>query len=444
MERHPRVFDPTELYAPEIKQSPLVPTSKQRFIDTLNAVIRKAADLSVRSTLAASLLTNPASPRPLGSAFDYSGTRIVDVQGEIIGAGVSQAEFKTVIERDKKDIGQYGMFYYGHRAFLSDSSGITDWYRAAKRRVHNDQKNHFVEELYTKEDDSLISEDISQMEFANQDFAISSWDHRGDARDQFLQRLKKLYKQPGWEHEDFKWLIIYEREGYGNPTKEEINEDIDYLIKEYGNEPWFLKDEEGRPVIFIYSSEHDTGEYLKKWAEIAMARNEAAKNDPTGKEKGLHVVLKSYRGYDLPILLPDLDHLQLFFPPRVEPNPYYEYLNAVDWYDYQPVNRIIVNKNSITISPAYSKKGDWRVLDYNQKAWEEAVALMAQSGMKWKLTFFNERYEHTGTKPWPVYDQLNTCPSDGVYPLNYSKLEPLHRMLPPNLKPDETLFNLSS
>lgn len=303
------------------------------------------------------------------------------------------------------DRGEYGAFYYGHHAYISTSPGISDWYRGFGKKLPTGHALAYPKETYTKQDDRLIEKDIEQMEEANLDFAISSWDSIGDARDQFMQHLKSIYEANPQNADNLKWTFIYEKEGYGDPNDAEINHDMEYMQKEYFKNDWFLKDENGKPVLFIYASDSDNSEYLNKWAKIAG-------------EKNLHLVMRSYDGYD-------------FFPS--------ENADKVDWYDYQPAYGIINNKNSVMISPSYHRKGDSRIRKFSKYKWTHLVNEFVDSDKKWKIIIsWNERYENTGVKPRKIYT-TSVCPIDGNYPVDDTMFQILKDNLPPNPNPKPVL-----
>lgn len=359
-----------------------------------------------RLTLAASLALNNANLNDFSPGLYHPNNERFDLATNI-GAGPNFGIQIPEI-RPPADSTRYGAFYYGHRATDSTSLGITDWYRGLSRRAVGPKgNNNFYEEQYGPDDDRRIKEDISQMMYGNLDFAISSWDSKNDARDQFMKHLKSLYNTPDWPYKNFSWSFIYEKEGYGDPSEEEINSDLTYMDEEYFNEPWFLKNEEGKPVLFIYSSDSDREGYLNKWAKIS-------------KERGIEAVLKSYHGYEF--------LSELFSNPNVD---------EVKWYDYQPAYPVIHNRDSVMISPQYIRKGDSRRHIYLPKKWEKSVSEMVASGADYGLIIsWNERYEHTGVKPQKIY--VNECPTDGNYPLDSSMLDALRKYLPANPSYQET------
>ncbi len=430
--------------------------------------LKTGVKLAAAAAIAVSGSLNSLNPRPEGDPFSYPETKIIE-EPMIPGAGLNESQISIRVEIDPKDRGRNGTFYYGPDVLDSDSSDITDWYSARRRQLIRDHRRVFHRELYTKEDDQVIDQDLTELEYAHQDFVISSWEGINDARDQFMQHIKSLNENENWEHSDMDWTFEEEREGFGNPTKKELHHLLDYQEKEYFHEDWFLKDENGKPVVFVYSSDTDTGEYLKKWVQIQAERNEAAKNDPTGEKMGLHVVLKSFRGYNSHVSIPTLEQAQEalrflgnpfsiysdvlpwlmshiseaenlldFVNPanagKVLQNPYFEYVDDVDWYDYQPVFGIVVNKDSVTISPAYARPGDWRVRDYDQKAWIRAVSVMTQLDKKWKLTIsFKEKNEGTSIDSKITYNS-NECHPNGKQLTTTSRLDVLNRIVPPNPK----------
>ncbi|HET7745512.1 MAG TPA: hypothetical protein VFK76_12315 [Gaiellaceae bacterium] len=117
---------------------------------------------------------------------------------------------------------------------------------------------------------------VAAMRYAGLDAGIWSWWGIGDPTDErFRTALEVARPTP------FRWAVYYEREGYGNPSVDDIRRDLEYIRDRYGSQPAYLR-LGGRPVVFVYSSGDDC-EVADRWKQA----------DPGG----LFIVLKVFAGY---------------------------------------------------------------------------------------------------------------------------------------------------
>ena len=83
----------------------------------------------------------------------------------------------------------------------------------------------------------------------------------------------------------FRWAIYHELEGYGDPTVEQIRDDLTYISARYAPSRAYLK-LGGRPVVFVYGDADDGNgcEAANRWAEANAT-------------VGAYLVMRAFHGY---------------------------------------------------------------------------------------------------------------------------------------------------
>jgi Glycosyl hydrolase family 99 len=156
-------------------------------------------------------------------------------------------------------------FYYAWFPELWSAGGVTPY-------------THYHPSLgfYDSGRAEVLRRHVAAMRYAGLEAGIWSWWGIGDATDvRFPTALAVARPTP------FRWAVYYEREGYGNPSVDEVRRDLEYIRDRYGSAPAYLR-LGGRPVVFVYSSGDDC-EVTDRWRQA----------DPGG----LFVVMKVFAGY---------------------------------------------------------------------------------------------------------------------------------------------------
>lgn len=220
-------------------------------------------------------------------------------------------------------------------------------------------------ELYSSKSDYTIKKQLILMKRGCIQFVISSWWGRDTYTDKSLDIIFKILSEI---NSDIKFTIYYEKEGYGNISKDEIITDINYIKNKYANTPYYLKIN-GRPVIFVYNAGSLTKQkYIReaqKWSDI---RNET----------GIYLILKVFSGYQ------DVYYL------------------ADSWHQYAPAKNFEKQGNySAFISPGFHKyHNSPRLARENFTRFENDVIALKSANVKFKLIeTWNEWGEGTGIEP---------------------------------------------
>lgn len=258
-------------------------------------------------------------------------------------------------------------------------------------------------ELYSSTDDGVIYWQLQQLATARQQVAIASWFGQNDLTDKaFAHLVTDVMNRPDNPYPNLRWAIYYEPEGYGNPTVDQIVNDLAYIRARYASQPSYLTIG-GRPVVFVYNAPHAGStpqDDLARWQQ-ARARS------------GFYV--------------------DMVLAPLTAGAP----ANAVDsWHDYYPAAHF----GSVAPYYAFASPGFWLAgqaprLGRDPQSFDLAVQRMAASRAQWLLTeTWNEWHEGTSVEPGtPVRQTLTGTatpdPAGPVYGTTYVDL--LNRSLPP-------------
>jgi glycoprotein endo-alpha-1,2-mannosidase len=220
-------------------------------------------------------------------------------------------------------------------------------------------------ELYDSNDDTIILWQLDSMKRAGIRVAISSWWGIDTYEDRaFKKIITDVMDRPDNPYRDLKWCIYYEEEGYGDPSVEEICDDLNYVANNYGSLPFYFKID-GKIAVFVYGGEGPEG--ARRWKEV---------RDNLGN---VYIVLKVFGGY------------------------YPDYAGFVDsWHQYGPAIRYESQMDySAFVSPGFwcCHKSPRLTRDLNE--FESAVEnLLLKSGCKFLLIqTWNEWHEGTQIEP---------------------------------------------
>ncbi len=184
----------------------------------------------------------------------------------------------------------------------------------------------------------------------------------------------------------FRWAIYYEREGYEDPSVDEIRANLEYIRNLYATKPAYLR-VDGRFVVFVYGGRDDS-------CESTAARWHAANT------VGAYIVLKAFDGYGA---------------CSGQPQAWHQYSAAVAVHDLSP--------DSFMISPGFDEPSEPAArLARDLTRWRADVAAMVASGARWQLVLtFNE---------WPEGTSVESA-REWATPSGYGAyLDVLHELLP--------------
>jgi len=104
---------------------------------------------------------------------------------------------------------------------------------------------------YSSDDEKVIEQHIEDMDYAKIELAIASW--WGIDKQNQVTRFPMLLNETKEAGSKLKWAFYYEKEGYDNPTVQELKSDLDYLMDTYGSHE-AIASINGKPVIFVYNA----------------------------------------------------------------------------------------------------------------------------------------------------------------------------------------------
>jgi hypothetical protein len=117
---------------------------------------------------------------------------------------------------------------------------------------------------YSSDDQAVVDQHIKALEYAKVDVAIASW--WGINQQSENKRIPMLLDRTIAAGSDLKWAVLYEKEGFGNPSVSEIQSDLAYVKQNYVPHQAYAKIN-GKPVIFVYNADDNTCEVADRWAQ---------------------------------------------------------------------------------------------------------------------------------------------------------------------------------
>ena len=239
--------------------------------------------------------------------------------------------------------------------------------------------NLISDNLYNSNDSKIIKKQIQLMNEIGIEFGIVSWWGQNSYEDMVFNKIINEVHPTidESEYDKFKWAILYEDEGYGNPTLIEIVNDLNYIKHKYASSPYYLH-VNGKPVIFVYNTSHNGSDPIgevERWKEAK-------------KQIPFYVVFK-------------VDPLALGANPG----------DMDSWYQYAPSKYFEQQKTfSAFVSPGFWKYHENVRLPANTTEFENAVIKLKQAPVTWKLIeTWNEWGEGTGIEPAQqiIHDDIN-------------------------------------
>jgi len=210
--------------------------------------------------------------------------------------------------------------------------------------------------FYSADDAEVVRDQTDAMRYGHLDASVYSWwgvGGEGTTDGRFWRYLDAARTTP------FRWAIYYEREGYGDPSVEQIRSDLEYVRDRYASKPAYLK-VDGRFVVFVYANAADGCGTAQRWAAANTV--------------GAYVVLSGFGDWRT---------------CPYQPQAWHQYSADREEYTFSP--------NSYMISPGFDEASQpaparGRSLD----AWRQAIADMVASNDPWQLVIsFNEWPEGT-------------------------------------------------
>jgi len=117
---------------------------------------------------------------------------------------------------------------------------------------------------YSSDDQAVVDQHIKDLDYANVNVGIASW--WGINQQSENTRIPMLLNRTIAAGSALKWAMYYEKEGFGNPTVEEIQTDLAYIKQQYVPSQAYATIN-GKPVIFVYNADDNTCEVADRWAQ---------------------------------------------------------------------------------------------------------------------------------------------------------------------------------
>jgi hypothetical protein len=237
-------------------------------------------------------------------------------------------------------------------------------------------------DYYSAVDSRVVRDHTDALLYAHLNAGIYSWWGAGgypptDLR--FWRYLAAARTTP------LRWALYYEREGYGDPSVEQIRTDLEYIRDTYASKPAYLK-VDGRFVVYVYGDAGDGCDTAARWRSANTV--------------GAHIVLKAFAG---------------FRDCAAQPDAWHQYSAALPEYELLP--------DSFMIAPGFDERSEGEPrLARDPSRWRADVGDMLASNAHWQLVLsFNE---------WPEGTSVESA-REWATPSGYgSYLDTLHELLP--------------
>jgi hypothetical protein len=235
------------------------------------------------------------------------------------------------------------------------------WFPEAWNQQGLDPFTHYNPSLgfYDSSATDVIEQHIQAMEYANIQAGIASWWGQGTPTDLRFPTLLSTTDSLG---SSLRWAIYYELEGQGDPTVNQITDDLTYIRDNYASDPAYLRID-GRFVVFVYADPLDGCSMADRWQQANTV--------------DAYVVLKVFPGYHNCASQPD------------------------GWHQYGPaVAESSQAGYSFAISPGFYKANETAPrLTRDLTRWNQNITDMIGSGAPFQLiTTFNEWGEGTAVE----------------------------------------------
>jgi hypothetical protein len=237
-------------------------------------------------------------------------------------------------------------------------------------------------DYYSAADAQVVRDHTDALRYAHLGAGIYSWwgaDGYPPTDLRFWRYLAAARTTP------LRWAIYYEREGYADPSVEQIGADLRYIRDAYAAKPAYLK-VDGRFVVYVYGDPADGCDTAARW----RAANTV----------GAYIVLKAFSG---------------FRTCAAQPDAWHQYSAALPEYDLLP--------DSFMIAPGFDERSEAEPrLPRDLTRWRGDVTAMLASNARWQLVLsFNEWPEGTSVES---AREWATPSGHGAY------LDVLHELLP--------------
>jgi hypothetical protein len=237
-------------------------------------------------------------------------------------------------------------------------------------------------DYYSAADAQVVRDHTDALRYAHLGAGIYSWwgaDGYPPTDLRFWRYLAAARTTP------LRWAIYYEREGYGDPSVEQIGADLRYIRDAYAAKPAYLK-VDGRFVVYVYGNSSDGCDTAARW----RAANTV----------GAYIVLKAFAG---------------FRACPAQPDAWHQYSAALPEYDLLP--------DSFMIAPGFDERSESEPrLPRDLARWRADVTAMLASNARWQLVLsFNE---------WPEGTSVESA-REWATPSGYGAyVDVLHELLP--------------
>jgi Glycosyl hydrolase family 99 len=273
------------------------------------------------------------------------------------------------------DVGAFFYPWYGKYRHWTDNghNPPATWASNFLPNLFNSQYPNLVvsDNLYNSNDENIIKKQIQLMNDNGIEFGIVSWWGQNTYEDKVFNKIINDVHPTieGNDYHKFRWAILYEDEGFGDPSLNEIVNDLKYIKQKYASSPYYLH-VNGKPVIFVYNAAHSGSDPLDDLDRWKKAKAQIP----------FYVVFK-------------VDPLSSGANPQ----------DMDSWYQYAPASKYFEQQETFSafVSPGFWKYDESvRLPPANATVFENAVSKLKQAQVTWKLVeTWNEWGEGTGIEP---------------------------------------------
>jgi len=246
------------------------------------------------------------------------------------------------------------------------------WYPKAWRQleIFPYANYHPLLGYYSSVDNAVVDQQLELARLAHLDAFIASWWGPGAHTDVSLKSIIARAENAASPNPDLRWAVIYELEGQGDPTPDEIVAHLQYLDATYFGHNSYLR-VNGEPVVFVYIGIAENGPAMaQRWAQAAAAFGP------------VYTVLNVFPGF------------------RTDPN------QPDSWHQYAPSQHYDERLPFYTaVSPGFWKVGEAAPrLERDPVRFRTDVQTMLASGAAWQLIIsWNEEGEGTPVEPTTAF-----------------------------------------
>ncbi|UCH24965.1 MAG: hypothetical protein JSV66_13575, partial [Trueperaceae bacterium] len=224
---------------------------------------------------------------------------------------------------------------------------------------------------YDSSDQAVADAHIKAIGDAKIDVSIASW--WGPDTQKESERIPLLFDRTQALGSSLKWAFYYEKEGFGNPSLAELQNDLAYIKSNYVSSPVYAH-VDGKPVLFVYNADDFDCGIADRWAEATAGE--------------WYLVLKVFSGYRDCANQPSSWHQYSPAVPSDHQSGYSYAIAAGFWRADEPAPRLArdLERWRQNVRDMVASNEPWQLIaTFNE--WGEGTALEAAS--EWGTSYLD-------------------------------------------------------